>query len=230
MKIIKNINIIRSAVQIIFLILMGVFTVNFPRVTMGIVGSMIIGVAFCGWYCPFGALQDFLNFIRKKMHIRGYEFPDGFHKKVRFVRYFIALAFVFFGTSTIMVFLGSYNARSIFIRYLYTKNITVPALIVLCVVILITFFSRRFFCRYICPVGGQLALRSLVRPFTIQRDEQKCIKCLRCDKACPVKIKVSEVTNMANPDCMACFRCVSICPVDALSMKRRKYFKKNLFK
>src|SRR5512146_2047386 len=41
-----------------------------------LVGLLLAGNAFCGWVCPFGALQDLLDWVRRKLHLPTIAVPD----------------------------------------------------------------------------------------------------------------------------------------------------------
>lgn len=47
-----------------------------------VIGTLIAGGAFCGWVCPFGAVQDALNGLRKRLGIRPVELPAKLDKMV----------------------------------------------------------------------------------------------------------------------------------------------------
>ena len=50
------------------------------------------------------------------------------------------------------------------------------------------------------------------------RQMEKCIKCHKCEKVCPMYLNIVEITH--NPDCIKCGRCIDVCPKDALSFKK----------
>jgi Fe-S-cluster-containing hydrogenase component 2 len=78
----------------------------------------------------------------------------------------------------------------------------------------------RFFCRYLCPMGAFLALISKLSWFKVRRDAELCIDCGKCDKACPVAVKVSTVAVVESPECINCNECVTVCPAaGALEVK-----------
>src|SRR5690606_16308449 len=52
---------------------------------------------FCGWLCPFGALQELINEVARKIKIPQYELPFGVHERLWAVKYIILL--VLFGIS-----------------------------------------------------------------------------------------------------------------------------------
>ena len=63
-------------------------------------------------------------------------------------------------------------------------------------------------------IAGRYGIMSLLRPFTIKRNEQTCVNCGKCDKACPMQINVSKAGKLRTPQCVNCFECMSTCPVD----------------
>ena len=46
---------------------------------------------FCGWLCPFGALQELLNNIAKAVKIPQYRLPWGLHERLWPIKYIIFL-------------------------------------------------------------------------------------------------------------------------------------------
>ena len=75
-------------------------------------------------------------------------------------------------------------------------------------------FSRRPFCRVLCPLGalwGAAGKLSLVR----MRVSGTCIDCGRCRDVCPVDIQINREPNSG--ECIRCGECIRVCPVDAIS-------------
>ncbi|PVX24948.1 MAG: hypothetical protein CW691_06020 [Candidatus Bathyarchaeum sp.] len=101
-------------------------------------------------------------------------------------------------------------------------------LLVLGVVIAVSFFYRRAWCR-ICPMGALIALFNRFPPFKwvsvlrLDKKEEKCTKCGICKRVCPTQ--VTEVYDKKSGDvttsnCILCLRCVEMCPYeDALQLK-----------
>lgn len=73
----------------------------------------------------------------------------------------------------------------------------------------------RFFCKYICFQKAGYNLINRLLPLTaIKRDSSACVSCHRCDKVCPVHIKVSEKKAIYGSDCLGCYSCIDkgVCP------------------
>ena len=86
-------------------------------------------------------------------------------------------------------------------------------LIVLVVSLVGSLLYDRFFCKYLCPMGGFLGLINRLGWFRITRNEATCTHCMACDKACPVNIPVESVAQVQSSECIACNLCVNACPV-----------------
>ena len=47
-----------------------------------------------------------------------------------------------------------------------------------------------------------------------KKNEDTCIGCKKCDKACPMNIGVSIHEQVRNGQCINCFECINACPVE----------------
>lgn len=101
-----------------------------------------------------------------------------------------------------------------------------PNLVLLGVFVLIlglNFVRPRFWCRYLCPLGGLLGLISKVSIFKHTVNNDKCVSCRKCVRLCS--------TGAINPDnkftadmqeCTLCLNCREGCPAGAVSFRREK--------
>jgi MauM/NapG family ferredoxin protein len=77
----------------------------------------------------------------------------------------------------------------------------------------------RFWCRYVCPLGGLLGLVSRVSLLRRTVDQEKCNKCRRCARECPVNAIDSEKAYASDPaECTLCLKCVEDCPTGAIAL------------
>lgn len=185
--------------------------------------------AYCGWLCPFGALQEWANRIARFLHVPQLKLPFGLHQRLWPVKYIIFLAL--FGIS-----FGSLAAAERFAEIEPFKTAIILHFlrewwfVLLAVVFLLPGLCiERFYCRYMCPLGGALAIPARVRMFDWLRRYRECgSPCHRCAKECPVQ--AIHPQGQINPnECIQCMNCQVLydhdqkCPVMIqLRLKREK--------
>ncbi|MEW6189758.1 MAG: 4Fe-4S binding protein [Actinomycetota bacterium] len=80
-------------------------------------------------------------------------------------------------------------------------------------------FSKRPFCRTICPLGTIFSLFNRFSFLQLKVDLSSCNLCGECQRICPVDIKVYEHPNSVNSlRCIRCLECTS-CPHISWSFK-----------
>ncbi len=175
--------------------------------------------AFCGWLCPFGALQELLNRLAKVLRIPQLTVPFAVHQRLWPVKYIIFL--VLFALSLHSLSLGEEAAEvepfktAIILRFVRDW----PFVLFAAAVLLPGLFIQRFYCRYLCPLGAALAIPARIRMFDWLRRYRECGNpCQRCANECPVQSIHPE--GHINPnECIQCLHCQMLyhheykCPV-----------------
>jgi polyferredoxin len=76
--------------------------------------------------------------------------------------------------------------------------------------------TPRPFCRWICPLGAIWSPFNRCSTLQLRVDLGACIRCDRCQKVCPVDIRIYE--NQTDPACVRCMKCVDECPVSCIEV------------
>ncbi len=118
-----------------------------------VVGTTIIwGPVWCGYACPFGALQELLS----RLGFRRWKVSPSLFlaaRKLRFAVLFISVV-GFFGLG-----LSSFAEIEPF-GHLFGRTTSKVAWAFILVVLLSSLFVKRFWCRFLCPTGACLVLLS----------------------------------------------------------------------
>ncbi len=86
-------------------------------------------------------------------------------------------------------------------------------------IILLNFAAERFWCRYLCPLGGMLGLLSKVG-LVKRRVNERCTKCRLCERACPTGTVNAGRGFASDPaECTMCMGCLEVCPSKAIDFK-----------
>ncbi|MGY4284269.1 NosR/NirI family nitrous oxide reductase transcriptional regulator [Bradyrhizobium sp. LM2.7] len=162
---------------------------------------------FCGWLCPFGALQELLNNVAQALKVPQIRVPWGLHERMWPIKYIIFLGL--FGMSLYSTAYAEQLAEvepfktSIILKFAREWPFVLYALTLLSAGL----FVERFFCRYICPLGAALAIPGRIRMFEWLRRWPECgSPCQRCANECPVQAIHPEGHINVN-ECIYCMHC-----------------------
>ena len=179
--------------------------------------AILVGPAFCGWICPFGSFQEWIAGVGKKIFGKRYNrmIPRRIDSILRYLRYIVALWVIYVTARSAELFFENYDPYYALFNF-WTGEVALTAFIVLAVVIVLSLFIERPFCKYACPYGAVLGLFNLFRVFGIRRNPNTCIDCGLCDKNCPMNIEVSTAGRVRDHQCISCLKCTSeqSCPVE----------------
>lgn len=184
--------------------------------------------AYCGWLCPFGALQEITNQIARKLRIPQWTLPWGLHERLWPVKYMIFLGL--FGISLMSIEQAEVYAEVEPFKTAIVLNFVRAWPFVAYALALLTagLFVERFYCRYLCPLGAALAIPARMRMFDWLKRYKDCgSPCQSCANQCPVQ--AIHPTGEINPnECVNCLHCQvlyqskTICPVVIKREKRRE--------
>ncbi len=178
-----------------------------------IVVSAVFKKGFCGYLCPFGFILEYVSEKGLKLKI-----PKLIHYPLLGVKYYLPFGFlkmVFFTMQTrdVQIFLySSYNKISDAKMLELLLYPTIKSLLIISVIVLLNYLFKGFFCKYLCPYGALLGIFSLLSPFKIKRNENECIACKLCSKACPMEIEVHKKKTVYTPECIGCQECIKAVP------------------
>ncbi|QYX56114.1 NosR/NirI family protein [Roseovarius sp. SCSIO 43702] len=183
--------------------------------------------AYCGWLCPFGALQELLNQIARALRIPQWTLPWGLNERLWPVKYMIFLGL--FGVSLMSIEQAEKLAEVEPFKTAIILNFVRawPFVAYAAALLIAGLFVERFFCRYLCPLGAALAIPARLRMFDWLKRYHECGNpCQTCAHECPVQ--AIHPTGEINPnECINCLHCQVLyqsttkCPVVIKKMKRR---------
>lgn len=185
--------------------------------------TLALGRFWCGWLCPLGTILDLFGPLKRDL-------PQRLRQAKYFLLFTILLAAVL--ANLTLIFL---DPITIFQRgltgviYPGIKSVLEegsqlpiePILILPFVVILaLNLVAKRFWCRYLCPLGALLGLLSKVA-WIKRRVTDDCVGCKQCVRVCSMGT-IDKGDFSSDPgECIQCLSCLDQCPVGATKFGRK---------
>jgi hypothetical protein len=155
------------------------------------VSAVLLGPVWCGYVCPFGALQELVSRLGRWLRLRAY--PDRpLETRLRFLKYALLAAMLLVVWWTGDSRYASFDPMQHVFRGRVAGWLAVIALLA----VLGALVWYRFWCRYFCPVGALLALGNKL---ALGRRLGPTRRFDHCDLG---------VADEYDVDCIRCSRCV----------------------
>lgn len=163
---------------------------------------------YCGWLCPFGALQELILIASRKLKLPEIEFGDAVHERLVALKYIILI--LLFGVSLQSIAEAAWYAEVEPFKTVISMHFQREWSYVLYAVALIVIaaFNRKFYCKYLCPLGAALAIPGRFRLFEWWlRRRKECGKpCQVCANQCSVRA-VRPTGEINANECHYCLDC-----------------------
>jgi len=183
---------------------------------------------FCGWLCPFGALQELINEAARALKIRQFELPFYLHERLWALKYVVLLA-LFAVSLESLAEAERYSEIEPFKTTFLLKFQRDWAFVFYAAFLLgINIFTRKVYCRYVCPLGAALAIPARLRLFDWLKRRKECGNpCQLCAKECEIgaihpdgKINANECHQCL--DCQVTYYREDKCPPLVVKNRRKK--------
>ena len=195
----------------------------------------LLGRFVCGWLCPFGLVQDLLHkipFPKKRKLLPG-------DRYLKYLRYLVLAVLVILLPLTVLDLVG--QGSPWYCKYVCPSGTLfagIPLVLMneelqsslgwlfnwklglLVVILLLSVWSYRPFCRYLCPLGAIYGIFNPIAFYRYEVDKEKCINCGACTRACGFELKPN--LNPNSSECIRCGDCIRACPKGALSRRGSK--------
>ena len=198
--------------------------------------SMLFGRMICGWFCPFGFIQELVYKIKTPKMKK--------NKATRVLSYLKYVILVFFVFCVPIIYAFRDTPLPAFCKYICPAGTIEGGLTLLSNEVNASYFSMlgpiftwkfllmvsimvgcvfvfRLFCRFLCPLGALYGLFNKISVFGVTVDAPKCTNCNLCVNHCKM-----DVTKVGDQECISCGECINVCPTKAIQWKGTGLFRK----
>lgn len=162
---------------------------------------------YCGWLCPFGALQELINVGARYIKIPQYELPFAVHERLWAIKYLILLGLFAISLDSLALAEKFAEIEPFKTTFLLKFDREWPFIFWAGLLLVANLFQRKTFCRYLCPLGAALSVSSNIRQFNWLKRRPECGQpCKTCAKECEIQaIHPNGQINMR--ECHYCLDC-----------------------
>lgn len=162
---------------------------------------------FCGWLCPFGALQELLNQAARRLRVPQIEIPWPVHERLWPIKYtlFLVILGLSFQSVTDAFRLAEVEPFKTVVALKFARSW--PYVAYALALLAAGLFIERFYCRYVCPLGAGLAIPAKLKIFDWLKRRPQCGReCRICATRCTVQ--AINALGQINPnECIYCLKC-----------------------
>lgn len=175
---------------------------------------------FCGWLCPFGALQEFTGKLGRLLRLPQLRIRPTLDGRLKWLKYGVLAAILFSAVfapalTDKLVELEPFKT-AITLNFVRAWPFVAWAVFLLALSMVV----YKGFCRYLCPLGGALALLGRFRMLNwIARRAECGTPCQTCRHRCDYQA-ITPAGAVRYDECFQCMDCVVIHNSDALCAPR----------
>ncbi|MQP65317.1 4Fe-4S binding protein [Niveispirillum sp. SYP-B3756] len=165
---------------------------------------------FCGWLCPFGALQEFADALGRLLRLRRIRVPGWLDQRLVLVKY--AMLALLLATALVLPGEAEKAAEVEPFKTAITLGFVrdLPFVLYAGFWLLLGLVMFKPFCRYLCPLGAFLALAGRLRLLDwIPRRPACGSPCQLCTSRCRYKA-IRRDGSIRYDECFQCLDCVGI--------------------
>lgn len=165
---------------------------------------------FCGWLCPFGALQEFAHHLGRRLGLRQITVSELWDRRLKAVKYVVlaGLVVVTFAVPGAVDKAVEVEPFKTAITTYFLREWYYVAYAVFWLVLSMVLFKG--FCRYVCPLGAVMAIGGLLRGRDwIARRAECGSPCQLCKVRCKYGA-IEKSGRVAYSECFQCLDCVTI--------------------
>ena len=165
---------------------------------------------FCGWLCPFGALQEFAHYLGRLLRLPRIEPPARWDTRLKLIKYMLLaglIAIVFLAPDHVDKAAEVEPFKTAITTY-FAREWYYAAYAALWLLAGTMLFKG--FCRYVCPLGAVMAIGGLIRGRDWIKRRQDCgSPCQLCRKNCNYGA-IRKTGEIQYSECFQCLDCVTI--------------------
>jgi len=192
-------------------------------VTVAILWVLLGGRSFCSWVCPYHLVAEWAEMLHVHLAKKKIVRDHAFHRGIRPVLWVLFLLMALITGQTLFLTLNP-------IGILSRAMVYGPSLALGWVVLLLLFevvYSRRAWCRYVCPIGLTYGVMGAAAPVRVSYTLENCAHEGECRAVCEVphvlemtiKGRAEDVKVPVGPDCTRCGMCIDKCPTNSLNFE-----------
>ncbi len=165
---------------------------------------------FCGWLCPFGAMQEFAHHLGRRLGLRQIKVPGRWDRKLVKLKYVLlaGLVVLTFAAPAYLDQAAEIEPFKTAVTTYFVREWYFVAYAVFWLLLGTVFFKG--FCRYVCPLGAVMALGGLLR---VRDWIPRRLECGSPCQLCKVRCNYNAIKPngaIRYDECFQCLDCVTI--------------------